>query len=132
MCLVLVVVTTCHSRSYSRSAVTVSSHSGKKSSSTVDTYPGETFEGVVAPDQPRLNASMNQNVVTYTVVVNTDNSDGKLLPYLTANVQFQVDRRVNVRKVPNTALRWKPAPEQVVPELQSESIQKQRLREAAA
>jgi HlyD family secretion protein len=53
---------------------------------TVDAYPGEVFRGKVA--QIRLNATMTQNVVTYTVVVVTDNLDGKLLPYLTANLQF--------------------------------------------
>ena len=51
---------------------------------------------------------MTQNVVSYTVEVNTDNNDGTLLPYLTANVQFETDRRQNVLRVPNAALRWKP------------------------
>ena len=51
---------------------------------------------------------MTQNVVTYTVVVATDNSDGKLLPYLTANLQFEIDQRSDVLLVPNAALRWKP------------------------
>ena len=41
-----------------------------------------------------MNATMTQNVVTYTVVVTTDNSNGKLLPYLTANVQFEVDGEI--------------------------------------
>ena len=54
---------------------------------TVDAFPGETFEGKVG--KIRLNASMSQNVVTYTVEVNTDNSSGRLLPYLTAAVKFQ-------------------------------------------
>ena len=51
---------------------------------------------------------MTQNVVTYTVVVATDNTDLKLLPYLTANLSFQVDFRHNVLLVSNAALRWKP------------------------
>src|SRR5262245_43060734 len=51
--------------------------SGQNVRFTVDTYPNHVFTGIVAPDQPRLNASMTQNVVTYTVVVNTDNSDGR-------------------------------------------------------
>jgi HlyD family secretion protein len=55
-------------------------------------------------------------VVTYTVVVVTDNSDGRLLPYLTANLQFQVEHHSNVLKVPNAALRWKPKPDQIAPE----------------
>src|SRR5262249_32856391 len=62
-----------------------------------------------------LNAVMTQNVVTYTVIVNTDNSDGKLLPYLTANVQFEVSERTNALLVPNAALRWRPQLPQVAP-----------------
>jgi HlyD family secretion protein len=49
------------------------------------------------------------------VVVTTDNTDGKLLPYLTANVQFETDRRSGVLLVPNAAWRWKPQPSQVDP-----------------
>jgi HlyD family secretion protein len=70
--------------------------------------------------QIRLNASMTQNVVTYTVVVNTDNSDGKLLPYLTANLQFQVAEHKDVLLVPNAALRWRPQPEQVAPDARAD------------
>jgi len=80
---------------------------------TVDAYPGEMFRGKVT--QVRMNATMTQNVVTYTVVVTTDNSNGKLLPYLTANVQFEVDQRSNVLLVPNAALRWKPQASQIDP-----------------
>ena len=58
---------------------------------TVDAYPEQTFEGKVL--QVRLDAQTSQNVVTYTVVVTTDNSDGQLLPYLTANLKFEVDRQ---------------------------------------
>ena len=65
--------------------------------------------------QIRMNATMTQNVVTYTVVVTTDNSSGKLLPYLTANVQFEVDQRSDVLLVPNAALRWKPQASQIDP-----------------
>ncbi|MFT3882209.1 MAG: efflux RND transporter periplasmic adaptor subunit [Gemmatales bacterium] len=82
--------------------------SGQRVRFTVDAHPGQSFVGVVAPDQPRLNASMTQNVVTYTVVVNTDNTSGKLLPYLTANVDFEVNKRSDVLMVPNGDLRWKP------------------------
>jgi HlyD family secretion protein len=87
--------------------------SGQRVKFTVDTYPNRVFEGVVAADQPRLNASMNQSIVTYTVVVDTDNSDGVLLPYLTADVEFQVDQHEGVLLVPNTALRWRPSPERL-------------------
>jgi HlyD family secretion protein len=90
--------------------------SGQTVTFSVDAHPGRMFKGVVAPDQPRLNASMTQNVVTYTVVVNADNSDGKLVPYLTANVQFEVSKRNGVLLVSNAALRWRPKPPQIVPE----------------
>jgi HlyD family secretion protein len=81
---------------------------------TVDAFPGETFVGEVA--QVRLNATMTQNVVTYTVVVTVDNPDGRLLPYLTASLRFEIDERKGALLVPNAALRWQPRPQQVVPE----------------
>jgi HlyD family secretion protein len=81
---------------------------------TVDALPSQVFQGQVG--KIRLNATMTQNVVTYTVEVNTNNDDGKLLPYLTANAQFVIGRRQGVLLVPNAALRWSPRPKQVVPE----------------
>ncbi len=80
---------------------------------TVDAYPGETFHGKVI--QVRQNAQMTQNVVTYMVIVASDNFDGKLLPYLTADVRFEVDRRENVLLAPNAALRWEPETDQIDP-----------------
>jgi HlyD family secretion protein len=71
---------------------------------TVDAFQGETFRGEVG--KIRLNASMTQNVVTYTVEIITDNASGRLLPYLTANVQFELSRASYVLMVPNAALRW--------------------------
>lgn len=87
---------------------------------TVDPHPGKTFHGEVS--QIRLNASMTQNVVTYTVVVSTSNPDGKLRPYLTANLQFEVARRSDVLLVPNQALHWRPLPEQMVPEARKAAL----------
>lgn len=87
---------------------------------TVDARPGETFVGKVG--RVRLNATMTQNVVTYTVEVITDNSSGKLLPYLTANGKFEIARHNDVLMAPNAALRWSPQPQQIAPE----------FREAAA
>ncbi len=80
---------------------------------TVDAFPGRVFHGRVG--QVRLNATMTQNVVTYTIEVDTDNADGKLLPYLTANAQFQIGHRKGVLMVPNEALRWLPRPGQIAP-----------------
>ena len=73
----------------------------------VDAFPGRTYHGEVVPQGQlpfRLNASMNQNVVTYTVVVSVDNSDGLLRPYLTANLSFIVADKKDVLMVPNAAL----------------------------
>jgi HlyD family secretion protein len=87
---------------------------------TVDAHAGQVFRGKVA--QIRMNATMTQNVVTYTVVVTTDNSDGKLLPYLTANVQFEAEQRSGVLLVPNAALRWKPDPSQIDPAVRKTAV----------
>ncbi|OAI46058.1 hypothetical protein AYO44_12055, partial [Planctomycetaceae bacterium SCGC AG-212-F19] len=81
-------------------------HRGQKVQFSVDAYPGETFDGIVS--QIRLNATMTMNVVTYTVVVDTDNSKERLLPYMTASLQFLVSERNDVLLVPNSALRWRP------------------------
>jgi HlyD family secretion protein len=89
-------------------------HSGQQVTFTVDAFPDRTFEGTVG--KIRLNATMTQNVVTYTVEVNTDNKDGKLLPYLTANAQFLTGERHQVLLVPNAALRWRPQPDLIAPE----------------
>jgi len=96
---------------------------------TVDAHPGDVFPGKVG--KIRLNATMTQNVVTYTVEVDTDNSGGKLFPYLTANVNFIVGERQNVLLVPNAALRWTPQPEQVVGEFRG-SPQKAKGTQAPA
>jgi HlyD family secretion protein len=81
---------------------------------TCDTFPDETFQGVV--NKVRLNATMTQNVVMYTVEVRADNPRGILLPYLSAKVQFEVGRESDTLLVPNSALRWYPTvAEQVSP-----------------
>jgi HlyD family secretion protein len=83
-----------------------------------DTFPGREFSGTVG--KVRLNATMTQNVVMYTVEVNTENADNVLLPYLTANVHFVVQKESNALLVPNAALRWSPSsPVEVAPEARS-------------
>lgn len=80
---------------------------------TCDAFPGRQFAGTVG--KVRLNATMTQNVVMYTVEVNTENPDNILLPYLTANVSFTVSQQTNTLLVPNAALRWSPSsPNQIV------------------
>jgi HlyD family secretion protein len=76
---------------------------------SVDAFAGETFTGHVA--QIRKAPQVVQNVVTYTVVVAVDNPAGRLLPGMTANVRFETARKSDVLKVPNAALRFRPAGE---------------------
>jgi HlyD family secretion protein len=100
-------------------------HTGQIVRFTVDAFGGRQFRGQVS--QIRLNATNQQQVVTYTVVVSTDNSDGKLLPYMTANLQFEVSRHKDVLLVPNAALRWQPqSPQQVALEARGEYMKAQR------
>jgi HlyD family secretion protein len=85
---------------------------------TCDTFPGREFKGTVG--KIRLNATMTQNVVMYTVEVNTENPDKLLLPYLTANARFVAREETNALLVPNAALRWTPSNlVQVAPEARS-------------
>jgi HlyD family secretion protein len=74
---------------------------------TVQALQGQTFKGTVK--QVRLQSTTQDNVVNYTVVVSADNSKGKLLPGMTARVNFLTKVADNVLHVSNAALRFKPA-----------------------
>jgi HlyD family secretion protein len=74
---------------------------------TVDAYPDRTFEGRVR--QVRLNPKTVQNVVTYNVVVGVDNPEEILLPGMTAYVNVVLSERRDVLRIPNAALRFRPA-----------------------
>ncbi len=78
---------------------------------TVDAYPDDLFTGKI--DEIRFNPTTVQNVVTYPVVVKAPNPELKLLPGMTANISFQIEKRGDVLKVPNAALRFYPEREQV-------------------
>jgi HlyD family secretion protein len=73
----------------------------------VDAYPGRDFQGEVR--QIRLNPKIEQNVVTYNVVVAVDNRERLLMPGMTANVRVVVAERPDALRVPNAALRFRPA-----------------------
>jgi HlyD family secretion protein len=73
---------------------------------TVDAYPELQFRGKVV--QIRSAPIIVQNVVTYVVVVNVDNSELKLKPGMTANVTLEVAKKDDVLKIPPAALRFKP------------------------
>lgn len=69
---------------------------------TVDAYPNQTFDGTVR--QIRLSPTTTSNVVVYTVVINVDNSDLRLMPGMTAFVTIVVTEKHDVFKVQNAAL----------------------------
>ncbi len=74
---------------------------------TVDAFAGRNFKGEVR--QIRLSPTVQQNVVTYDVVVNVDNPEQILMPGMTAYVSIAVQERKDALLVPNAALRFKPA-----------------------
>ena len=80
---------------------------GQPATFTVDSFPGRTFRGTVG--QVRKAALVVQNVVTYTAVIATSNPNLELFPGMTANVRIVVDTRENALKLPNAALRFRPA-----------------------
>ena len=79
---------------------------GQQATFSVDAYPEQKFSGKVV--QIRSAPVVNQNVVTYVVVVNVDNSEMKLKPGMTANVSIVVAEKDDVVKIPPAALRFKP------------------------
>jgi len=79
---------------------------GQSARFTVDAYPEENFVGAIS--QIRLNATQNQNVITYPVIIDVSNPDGKLKPKMTADVTIEVSKVTDVLRVPNAALRFKP------------------------
>ena len=79
---------------------------GQTARFTVDAYADETFSGTIS--QIRLNATQNQNVVTYPVIIDVPNPDKRLKPLMTADVTIEVAKVADVLRVPNAALRFKP------------------------
>jgi HlyD family secretion protein len=79
---------------------------GQSAKFTVQSFPGRTFDGLV--HQVRLQSKLTDNVVSYIVVVTLDNADSKLLPGMTATVEFITGSATNVLTVTNAALRFKP------------------------
>ena len=79
---------------------------GQATTFTVDAWPEKTFTGTVS--QVRNSPIVTQNVVTYNVVVRVDNRDLLLKPGMTANVSIEVKKFVDVLKIPNAALRYRP------------------------
>lgn len=79
---------------------------GQHATFTVDAYPDTMFTGEVR--QIRLLPAINQNVVSYDVVIAVPNPALRLMPGMTANLNIAVARKENVLQVPATALRFAP------------------------
>jgi HlyD family secretion protein len=82
-------------------------HQGQEVRFTLEALPGRTFTGSV--ESKRLLPSVQDNVVSYNVVIAVDNQDGSLLPGMTCSVEFIEERREDVLVVPNAALRYAPS-----------------------
>lgn len=77
---------------------------GQEVEYTLDGYPDSIFKGIVT--QVRLSPTTESNVVTYTVVIEVENDEGKLLPGMTANVSIITGKKENILTVPNVALKF--------------------------
>lgn len=104
---------------------------------SVQAYPNETFAGKV--QQRRLQSTTLENVVNYTVVVAVENPNGKLLPGMTATVEFITGSASDTLLIPNAALRFRPTEAMVVQmraargeEANASSDRGQRRRDRAA
>jgi HlyD family secretion protein len=80
---------------------------GQRVNFTVDAYFGRTFRGEVT--QVRFAPVTNQNVVSYTAVVDVNNDELKLRPGMTANASIITAQKRDVLKIPNGALRFRPS-----------------------
>ncbi len=79
---------------------------GQDVSFTVDAFGDEKFKGTV--NTVRLNATITQNVVNYTVIIDADNEDLKLLPSMTATVTIINTFKKDVLRIPIAATRFAP------------------------
>lgn len=92
---------------------------------TVDAYPERDFQGKIR--MVRLNPTIQQNVVTYNVIVDVSNDDNVLKPGMTAQVSMVVASKNDVVRIPNAALRFKPPKDEV-----RDKTRKPEERKAAA
>lgn len=79
---------------------------GQEAAFTVDAFPEAEFKGRIT--QVRLNATVNQNVITYPVIIEFSNPEEKLRPKMTADISVGVAVARNALRLPNAALRFRP------------------------
>lgn len=76
---------------------------------SVDAYPAQQFTGEV--QQIRLNPTTEQNVVSYSVIIDASNPGQKLLPGMTTSVTIIIQSKPNVMRIPEAATRFRPSKE---------------------
>jgi HlyD family secretion protein len=90
---------------------------------TVQAYPDDSFTGTVR--QVRLQSVVQENVVNYIAVVDVPNADQRLLPGMTASVEFIVDEVKDVLQVANAALRYRPDQATMTPIMERKRVEMQ-------
>jgi HlyD family secretion protein len=75
---------------------------GLTASVQVEAFPGRTFQGVVEKIEPQ--ATVQQNVTMFPVIVRLDNRQGLLKPGMNAEVETLLVERPEVLVVPNNAV----------------------------
>lgn len=79
---------------------------GQPANYTLDGYQDKIFEGSVT--QVRLASTTTNNVVTYTVIISVDNSEGFAIPGMSANVSIITKKIEKALCVSNKALKFSP------------------------
>lgn len=79
---------------------------GQKASFTVDAYLDDVFNGSVS--EMRLQPTTSSNVVTYSTLINVDNTDQKLKPGMTATITILSKEADNALLIPVKAIKYTP------------------------
>ncbi len=82
---------------------------GQEVQFTVDSYPYTVFNGTIS--QVQFAPKELQNVVSYATVIEVANPELMLRPGMTASISIIAEKKENVLRVANAALRFKPDPE---------------------
>ena len=92
---------------------------GQKAVFTVPAFPDRLFDASV--NQIRNDPKVEQNVVTYNVVLDVNNNDLKLRPGMTANVQIMLNEVHDALMIPDQGFRFSP-PEEVLTKLAQDIV----------
>lgn len=96
----------------------------------VDAYPDREFHATMR--QFRLAPNVVQNVVTYNVVLDVDNTELLLKPGMTAQVRLVVANRPDVLRIPTTALRFRLSEEEQAAERKRDLEKEKDVKTVAA